>query len=80
MNMERMAREMNDLASKTKTETVSMRVITLVTLAFLPGTYISVSCDLLPVSPLSSRMHQTVAMISEYFTFAGPLSDLRVSR
>ena len=30
------------LAEKTKQETVSMRIITLVTLAFLPGTFISV--------------------------------------
>lgn len=30
------------LSEKTKQETVSMRIITLVTLAFLPGTFISV--------------------------------------
>ena len=43
LNMESMAVEMNDIAQKTKTETVSMKVITLVTLAFLPATFSSVS-------------------------------------
>ena len=66
MNMERMAWEMNDLARKTKTETVSMKVITLVTLAFLPGTYISVSYHFLPFSSLSLRSHQIGSMQS-YF-------------
>lgn len=36
------AKNMEDLAVKTKRETVSMRIITLVTLFFLPGTFISV--------------------------------------
>ncbi|KUJ17136.1 uncharacterized protein LY89DRAFT_585234 [Mollisia scopiformis] len=47
-NMERMTRkmeeltvDMNELAQKTTQETVSMRIITLVTLFFLPGTFIS---------------------------------------
>ncbi|KIX03657.1 uncharacterized protein Z518_07210 [Rhinocladiella mackenziei CBS 650.93] len=38
-----MTEEMRELAVKTKQETVSMRIITLVTLFFLPGTFISVS-------------------------------------
>lgn len=38
-----MTEDMNDIARKTKIETVSMKVITLVTLFFLPGTFISVS-------------------------------------
>jgi hypothetical protein len=42
-NMEVMTREMHEIAQKTKQETVSMRIITLVTLFFLPGTFISVS-------------------------------------
>ena len=42
-NMESMTREMHTIAQKTKIETVSMRIITLVTLFFLPGTFISVS-------------------------------------
>ena len=37
-----MTEDMNDIARKTKIETVSMKVITLVTLFFLPGTFISV--------------------------------------
>jgi Mg2+ and Co2+ transporter CorA len=40
--MQFMTEEMNALAQKTKQETVSMRIITLVTLFFLPGTFISV--------------------------------------
>jgi hypothetical protein len=42
-HMESMTDEMRELAVKTKQETVSMRIITLVTLFFLPGTFISVS-------------------------------------
>ena len=34
---------MSKIARKTKTETVSMKIITLVTLFFLPGTFIAVS-------------------------------------
>lgn len=37
------ASRMEFLTEKTKVETVSMRIITLVTLFFLPGTFISVS-------------------------------------
>jgi Mg2+ and Co2+ transporter CorA len=42
--MEAMTESMHDLAVKTKQETVSMKIITLVTLFFLPGTFIAVSC------------------------------------
>lgn len=42
LRMEAMTREMQAIAHKTKAETVSMRIITLVTLFFLPGTFISV--------------------------------------
>jgi hypothetical protein len=41
-NMESMTHDMHEIAIKTKQETVSMRIITLVTLFFLPGTFISV--------------------------------------
>ncbi|TVY55321.1 hypothetical protein LCER1_G003907 [Lachnellula cervina] len=41
--MEAMTEQMHQIAQKTKEETVSMRIITLVTLFFLPGTFISVS-------------------------------------
>ena len=41
-HMEAMTQDMHEIAHKTKQETVSMRIITLVTLFFLPGTFISV--------------------------------------
>jgi len=40
--MEDMTKDMNQLAMQTKEETVSMKIITLVTLFYLPGTFISV--------------------------------------
>ncbi|KAF2116785.1 hypothetical protein BDV96DRAFT_598636 [Lophiotrema nucula] len=40
-NVEVLTREMHKIAQKTQQETVSMRIITLVTLFFLPGTFIS---------------------------------------
>jgi hypothetical protein len=40
-NMEALTDSMHDIASKTKRETVSMRVITSVTLFFLPGTFVA---------------------------------------
>jgi len=40
-HMETMTQDMHEIAQKTKQETVSMRIITLVTLFFLPGTFIS---------------------------------------
>lgn len=43
VKMEVMTERMHEIAIKTKQETVSMRIITLVTLFFLPGTFISVS-------------------------------------
>ena len=41
--MELWTEEMHIIAQKTKAETVSMRIITWLTLIFLPGTFISVS-------------------------------------
>ena len=41
-DMQKLTKEMHKLAQITKQETVSMRIITLVTLFFLPGTFISV--------------------------------------
>lgn len=41
--MEKIADAMFEIAKKTQQETVSMKIITLVTLFFLPGTFISVS-------------------------------------
>ena len=49
-SMYTMTEDMNDIARKTKIETVSMKVITLVTLFFLPGTFISVGRKFMLVS------------------------------
>ena len=43
VNMEEITKDMHVIAQKTKQETISMRIITFVTLFFLPGTFISVS-------------------------------------
>jgi len=42
-NMEKLTHEMREIALKTEEETISMRVVTIVTLFFLPGTFASVS-------------------------------------
>lgn len=39
--MEALTEQMNDIAIKTERETVSMRIVTIVTLFFLPGTFVS---------------------------------------
>lgn len=41
-NMERMTEAMHTIAHQTKMEAANMRIITLVTLFFLPGTFVSV--------------------------------------
>ena len=41
--MEALTEQMNDIAIKTERETVSMRIVTIVTLFFLPGIFVSVS-------------------------------------
>jgi hypothetical protein len=41
--MEMMTKDMQQIALKTEQETVSMRIVTYVTLFFLPGTFVSVS-------------------------------------
>ena len=56
-NMEQLTREMNALAQKTTQETVSMRIITLVTLFFLPGTFISVGSCLILIAKKSTFWH-----------------------
>lgn len=43
--------EMHEIAKKTERETVSMKIITLVTLFFLPGTFISASLPASKSSP-----------------------------
>lgn len=46
--MEEVTDAMHEIAMKTQQETVSMRIITLITLIFLPGTFVSVSCSIAP--------------------------------
>jgi len=41
--MEKLTFHMHEIAVKTEKETVSMRIVTVVTLFFLPGTFVSVS-------------------------------------
>jgi len=53
-NMQKLTMEMNELAKKSTQETVSMRIITLVTLFFLPGTFISVGSYLMLIAKESS--------------------------
>ncbi|KAL8713930.1 MAG: hypothetical protein Q9220_002076 [cf. Caloplaca sp. 1 TL-2023] len=57
-NMITMTEDMNDIARKTKIETVSMKAITVVTLFFLPGTFISV-CLLLVHTLMSTDIFQS---------------------
>jgi Mg2+ and Co2+ transporter CorA len=45
--MQDITEDMHDIASRTQRETVSMRIITLVTLFFLPGTFIAVCASVL---------------------------------
>ena len=61
LKMERMTTSMQDIARKTKHETVSMRIITLVTLFFLPGTFISVkTAPLSYTDPSTNKCIQTI--------------------
>jgi hypothetical protein len=52
-NMERMTEAMHTIAHQTKMEAANMRIITLVTLFFLPGTFVSVSAARTPVKSLN---------------------------
>lgn len=62
-----MTEDMKDIARKTKIETVSMKVITLVTLFFLPGTFISVGRQLLSVSPCLYHTSVTYPLLLSFF-------------
>ncbi|KAF2813082.1 uncharacterized protein BDZ99DRAFT_382142 [Mytilinidion resinicola] len=61
-HMEKMTTSMHEIARKTKQETVSMRIITLVTLFFLPGTFIATifSTDIIKFST-DNQGHETKA-------------------
>lgn len=55
--MEEMTARMQEIANRTEKETVSMRVITLVTMFFLPGTFISVNTPInIVTTPKSTDM------------------------
>lgn len=41
-SMEKLTEKMHTIAEETKKETISMRIITVVTLIFLPGTFVAV--------------------------------------
>ncbi|KAF2183924.1 hypothetical protein K469DRAFT_710295 [Zopfia rhizophila CBS 207.26] len=60
VKMEALTSNMNDIAQKTRQETVSMRIITLVTLFFLPGTFIGtfMSTDIIKFEPGNVRHFQ----------------------
>ncbi|KAF2139611.1 uncharacterized protein K452DRAFT_275029 [Aplosporella prunicola CBS 121167] len=77
-NMEIMTRDMHDIAQKTKQETVSMRIITLVTLFYLPGTFIStiMSTDIVRFgseNPASPKKKVSVEAIKLYMAVTLPL-------
>ena len=57
--MANMTEDMNDIARKTKIETVSMKAITLLTMFFLPGSFISVGRTFLLVSIILYSMALT---------------------
>lgn len=59
-NMEAMTQAMHTIAHETKMEAVNMRIITLVTLFFLPGTFVSVSVALYLVAALGLTPIETL--------------------
>lgn len=61
LKMEEMTKHMQEIADRTERETVSMRIITLVTMFFLPGTFISVSTPVFLLSiPVTNGLLQTL--------------------
>lgn len=58
--MEDMTQAMHTIAHETKMEAVNMRIITLVTLFFLPGTFVSVSVALYLVAALGLTPTETL--------------------
>lgn len=64
-----MTEDMNDIARKTKIETVSMKVITLVTLFFLPGNFNSVCRSFRSVSNRSPLHVSLPPSLAIYFPY-----------
>jgi len=65
-NMESMTSEMSEIARKTKQETVLMRIITLITLFFLPGTFISVSTPII----IAERIRVDILLDSHEYRYS----------
>ncbi|KAI9772652.1 MAG: hypothetical protein M1840_000246 [Geoglossum simile] len=83
-NMEVMTSNMYDITQKTKQETVSMKIITLVTLFFLPGTFIStlMSTDIIRFQTGSSGKPEKVFHFEAfrlYLAISVPLVSLTFS-
>ena len=72
--IENMTRKMEAIAQQTKEETISMKVITLVALWFLPGTLIAVRC-LIPMNFLKDK-HFPVVRSRKVFLFLDLLTLL----
>ncbi|KAF2865937.1 hypothetical protein BDV95DRAFT_242928 [Massariosphaeria phaeospora] len=72
--MEVLTNDMHDIAQKTKQETVSMRIITLVTLLYLPGTFIStfMSTDIVKF-PTNEEQHFQSKGLRIYLAICIPL-------
>ena len=74
--MESMTKKMHTIAVQTQKETVSMKVITVVTLFFLPGTFISVGASL-PASHIYQQADLTTKtlMSTDIIRFQTGASD-----
>jgi hypothetical protein len=70
INMETATYSMHTIADKTEKKTASMHIITFVTLVFLPGTFVAVSCLLLLLL-LMSGVSEELLMSSPGQTFFG---------
>lgn len=81
LKMESLTEKMHEIAQKTQIETVSMRTITVVTLVFLPGTFISVSTNArqIPRAILTCRQTLMSTPIITFTDGAGLLSDRNIS-
>lgn len=76
VKMENMTRQMHKIAVKTEQETVSMRIITLVTLFFLPGTFISTLMSTDIVRFPSNQMAFSSAATKTYVAITLPVMFL----
>jgi hypothetical protein len=62
-NMEKVTESMHTIADKTEKETASMHIITLVTLVFLPGTFVAVSLG----PPLMRQLTESLTTDQTFF-------------